>query len=459
MARLLVLNCGSSSVKLAVFAGRAANAEGPLERVGAGELRIISNEPAGWLTLSGALVQGASPQKEKLPFSPRRQPASSPSPGKTALPEMNGPAKPASSSAAAAVAALLEYLDRRGDLKSCDAAAHRIVHGGAKFEQPVLFSSSVRDALVELQPLAPNHIPAELAALDEISARREGLPQVLCFDTAFHGTLPPVARRFPLPAPLAEQGIVRYGFHGLSYEWILHTLRGRGPLPGRIVAAHLGNGASLAAIRGGISVDTTMGLTPLGGIPMGTRSGDLDPGVVIHLQRRCGYDLHDIERLLDRESGLIGISGRTSDMQQLLAASQTDAASALAVEMFCYGVRKAIGAYAAALGGLDLLAFTGGIGEHAAEVRARSLDGLEFLGIALDAAANRRGIATSPAGGGVASGNAAGTVISSPSSRVRVEIVAADEETMIARHAEKLLGARLRPAQPTTPEVSHVIHP
>lgn len=299
-----------------------------------------------------------------------------------------------------------------------DAVGHRIVHGG-DHTHPEWITPVLRERLYELTPLAPLHMPPALSGIDAVTEVLPAIPQAACFDTAFHATLAEEARRFPFPERLYHQGVRRYGFHGLSYEYIVHTLGERAQ--GRLIVAHLGNGSSLAAIRDGHSVDTSMGLTPTGGVMMANRSGDLDPGVLLYLQREQGMDINALEHLLDHESGLFGVSGISSDMAELLS---SDAESARrAIRMFAYQVRKMIGAYAAVLGGLDRLVFTGGIGEHAAPVRWTICRGLEYLGITLDVAANE---ANQP-------------VISAPDTHCPVEVVATDEDAMIARHVSQLL--------------------
>jgi acetate kinase len=271
-------------------------------------------------------------------------------------------------------------------------------------------------------PFAPLHLPSEIAALDAIAARAPSLPQVVCFDTTFHRTMPPVARRFPLPREVLEGGIQRYGFHGLSYEYVVDHV-GAVPL-GRAVVAHLGHGASLAAIRDGASVDTTMGFTPAGGVMMGTRTGDLDPGLLVHLLTDRGFDARSLDRLVTTRSGLAGVSGVSSDMRTLLDRRAHDPDAALAVEMFCYQVRKAIGALAASLGGIDTLVFTGGIGEHASIVRDEVCSQLGHLGVTLDAQRNALG----------------GDIVSTPDGRTTVRVVRTNEQLMIARHVLRVLG-------------------
>jgi acetate kinase len=303
-----------------------------------------------------------------------------------------------------------------------DAAGHRVVHGGADHTAPERVTSQLLAALRTLVPLAPLHLPAALHGIDAVTVHFPGLPQIACFDTAFHRRMPAVAQRLPLPRAFRAKGIQRYGFHGLSYEYVVATL-GRATL-GRAVIAHLGNGASLAAVRDGLPVDTTMGFTPTGGLMMGTRSGDLDPGVLVHLLAHEGFDARAIERLVDHESGLLGVSGTTSDMKALLEARATEPRAAEAVELFCYVLRKHIGAFAAVLGGLDTVVFTGGIGERAAPVREETCDGLEHLGIQIDRERNARH----------------DPIISARGSACTVRVVRTDEDFIIARHTRALFA-------------------
>lgn len=298
-----------------------------------------------------------------------------------------------------------------------DAVSHRLVHGGAQFSTPVRVNDVIFEQLSNLVDLAPLHLPPALSLLRTARERLPNVPHIACFDTAFHHTLPEVARRLPLSQELYQQGIKRYGFHGLSCEHALSVLGT--PTPARVVVAHLGSGASLTAIRDGRSVDTSMGLTPSGGIPMGTRPGDLDPGALLHLLRANQYSLDELEQLINHESGLKGLAG-SSNMQQLLArAGQGDAEAEAAIETFAYGIKKQLGAYVAVLGGLDCLVFTGGIGEHAPPVRERALAGLEALGIELDTTLNEQ---NAPA-------------ISRPHSLVQVRIIRANENLVLARAA------------------------
>lgn len=294
---------------------------------------------------------------------------------------------------------------------------HRIVHGGSGFSAPVAVDDSVFSRLQSLVELAPLHLPP---ALQLLSKARERLPKavhVACFDTAFHRTLPEVARRFALSTELYEAGVRRYGFHGLSYEYVLSTF-GSQP-PARLIIAHLGSGASMCAIRDGRSIDTSMGFTPAGGIPMGTRSGDLDPGVLLHLLRNRGLSIDDVEHLVNHGAGLKGMAG-SSDMAELVArANGRDASALAAIELFAYSIKKQLGAYAAALGGLDCLVFTGGIGEHVPLVRELACANLEALGIELDAELNARNQ----------------TVISRRTSPCQVRVIPTNEDLVIARAA------------------------
>lgn len=327
------------------------------------------------------------------------------------------------------VADVLAAVDRLG--VRLDAVGHRVVHGGPDLTEHVRIDEGVLGALRAAIDFAPLHLPDELEAIDAVTAHGRDLVQVACFDTAFHRTLPEVAHRFALPGPIASSGVRRFGFHGLSYEHVVDHV-GADRL-GRAVIAHLGSGASLAAVDHGVSVDTTMGLTPTGGVVMGTRTGDLDPGVLLHLLRTGAVDERGLARLVDHESGLLGLSGSTSEVRDLLAArSAGDAAAGLALEVFAYSVRKAVGALAAALGGIDTLVFTGGVGEHAAAVRAEVVGPLAHLGLVLDPGANE------------AHGSATDGVISAPRppSTPSVLVVPTDEEAMIARHTARLLTER-----------------
>jgi acetate kinase len=306
------------------------------------------------------------------------------------------------------------------------AAGHRVVHGGSKFARPALVDTGVLAALEAFVPLAPLHQPHNLAAIRAILGRAPELPQAACFDTAFHRTQPAAAQAFALPRRYAEEGVLRYGFHGLSYEYIASVLPGTDAraAAGRTVVAHLGNGASMCALNGGRSVASTMGFTALDGLPMGTRCGALDPGVLLYLMDRHGADARALEKLLYQESGLLGVSGVSSDMRTLLASPDPRAAEA--VDLFVYRIGRELGSLAAALGGLDALVFTGGIGENAAAVRARVCRDAAWLGVELDEAANDGG----------------GPRISSPVSRVAAWVIPTNEELMIAQHTRRLLAGK-----------------
>ncbi|MGQ0621171.1 MAG: acetate/propionate family kinase [Panacagrimonas sp.] len=259
-----------------------------------------------------------------------------------------------------------------------DGIGHRIVHGGPSLRQHCLIDDAVIQQLEAATAFAPLHVPAALSLMRFAQTQFPGVPQVACFDTQFHAALPDVARVLPISRELQAQGIQRYGFHGLSCESIVRQL---GPnLPRRLVVAHLGNGASITAIRDGRSIDTTMGMTPSGGVMMGTRSGDLDPGVLIHLMREKKFDLAMLEELIDHRSGLLGVSGLASDMRRLHEAAKSNADARLAIEMFCTSVRKQIAAMITVLSGVDLLVFTGGISENDAKVRAAICEGLSWIG-------------------------------------------------------------------------------
>jgi len=381
---VLTLNGGSSSLRFALFSSSAKLARGS-----AGKVDRIG--------LDGCTLETAS--------------------GRTALDLKDH---------GAAVAAVMDHLASEGALESIVAAGHRVVHGGARFTAPQVVSDAVVAELRRLSPLDPAHLPGEIAIIEALARIRPGLPQVACFDTAFHAGLPRVAKLLAIPRRYADAGVRRYGFHGLSYEFLLGELArsaGTAAAQGRVILAHLGNGASLAAVRDGRCVETTMGFTPTSGIPMGTRSGDLDPGVLLFLMRRDGLTAEGIDALVNRESGLLGVSGVSPDMRDLLACRDANEHAADAVALFCHHAKKAIGALTAVLGGVDTLVFAGGIGESAAVVRAEICAGLEHLGIRLDAARN----------------DASAGVISADASAVAVRVIRTDEESVIARSVREVL--------------------
>jgi acetate kinase len=322
--------------------------------------------------------------------------------------------------------ALEAALARAGVERGLAGVGHRVVHGGAAYDRPARVSPHMLAELRRLSPIDPDHLPAEVALIEATAARLPATPQVACFDTAFHRAMPRVARLLPIPRRYEATGVRRYGFHGLSYQFLIEELArvaGEGAARGRVVLAHLGSGASLAAVHERQCVDTTMSFTPNSGVPMGTRSGDLDPGLVLYMQRAGALAADAMDDILSRRSGLLGVSETSPDMRDLLAREGTDARAADAVALFCYGVRKAIGALAAVLGGIDTLVFAGGIGENAPVVRARAVQGLDHLGIHLDIERN--------------GANAA--VVSTDLGRCAVRVIHTDEETVIARETLRVI--------------------
>lgn len=307
------------------------------------------------------------------------------------------------------------------------AIGHRVVHGGRQYQEPQLMTPVVMDALQQLSPYDPEHLPGEIALIKGLAERYPHLPHIACFDTAFHRGMPPVARLLAIPRRYYSAGVQRYGFHGLSYAFLMKALAeiGKpGEADGRVILAHLGNGASMAAVKDGQVVDTTMGFTPASGLPMSRRSGDLDPGLLSYLAHTEGMTVERFHRMVNSESGLLGVSEVSSDMRDLLKQEGSDPRAAEAVELFCYQVRKGIGALAASLGGLDTMVFSAGIGEHAPVIRARICAGLEFLGIMIDHARN----------------NADEGVISKDGCPVTVRVIHTDEEQEIAHSVMHLLG-------------------
>jgi len=382
---ILALNSGSSSLKFAVYEFDGVRERlllrGEAENIGA---------PSGHLWLRTA--DGSSIVDQLRPISDHQT----------------------------AVQIALDEL-KKGKYPSPAAIGHRVVNGG-RLSAPQKITPQILTDLRNLVPLAPLHLPAEIKIMEAVASQAPQIPQVACFDTAFHRRLPELAQRFPLPRKLFDEGLRRYGFHGLSYEYVLQELGSAAKGQG-LVIAHLGNGCSLAAVRDGSPVDTSMGLTPTGGVMMGTRTGDLDPGILIYLLREKGYDAARLERLVDAESGLLGVSELASDMKTLLAKRDSDARAAEAVAMFCRSIRKEIGAFAAVLGGLDILVFTGGIGERAPAVRDEICRDLGHLGVRLDPVRN----------------NAEEDIISAAQSACLVRVVATNEELMIARHTRGVI--------------------
>lgn len=319
----------------------------------------------------------------------------------------------------AAVVALFASLDKY-KIPEPAAVGHRLVHGGPDHTVPERITPRLLEELRALVSFAPLHLPAAIQGIEAVTSRFPGLPQVACFDTAFHRQMPELAQRFPLPRKLWDIGLRRYGFHGLSYEFIMDRLGTEGL--GRVIIAHLGNGASMAAVRDGHPMDTTMGFTPTGGVMMGTRSGDLDPGVLLYLLGN-GYDARQLDHLVNDEAGLLGVSGMSSDIKTLIENKESEPAASQAIELFCYSVRKHLGALTAVLGGLDTLVFTGGIGERSASVRGEICRGLEYLGVHLDTHQN----------------DVHADIISLPMGPCTVRVIPTNEDLMIIRHTRKLI--------------------
>ena len=388
-ARIIVLNAGSSSLKFSAFDIRhnrlVQQLTGNIEELyGAAHLRVADNE-------------GQQIDEHRW----------------TQPPGHDG-----------AIAFLFDWLPQHGTGAQVVGVGHRVVHGGETYSEPVRITEPVMQTLTALIPLVPLHQPHNLKAIRALSAAQPALPQVACFDTAFHSTQPPLARQTGLPRAYTDEGVRNYGFHGLSYEYIASVLPEIDPHAaiGRTIVLHLGNGASLCAMQNRRSIATTMGFSSLSGPPMGTRCGDLDPGVLLYLMEKHGMDRPALEQLLYKQSGLLGLSGISSDMRLLL---QSDAPAAReAIELFCYRIGREIGSQAAALGGIDALVFTAGIGEHAAPVRAAICRYTTWLGAELDNAANQR----------------SDHCISTADSRVKVWVIPTNEELMIARHTQRLLG-------------------
>lgn len=395
VARILTINGGSSSIKFALF-----EADGSLERILSGAVKQIG-QPDATLTVNGKRDADNFSRPVKAPDH------------------------------AAAVNDLMDWIEERIGRKALTAVGHRVVHGGPKYSEPQRITPEMIAELHDLSPFDPEHLPEEVQLTEAFHRRFPELTQVACFDTAFHHDLPRVARLLPIPRKYYGEGVRRYGFHGLSYAYLmgeLARLDGVESAKGRVALAHLGSGASLAAVLDGKPVDTTMGFTPAAGIPMSTRSGDLDPGLVWYLSRTEKVGAKQFNEMVNFRSGLLGVSERSPDMHVLLEHEKDDEKAAEAVALFCYEVKKRIGGFAAAMGGLDTLVFAGGIGENAPVIRARICEGLEFLGVALDEERNSAG----------------DNVISTEDSRVAVRVIHTDEEIMIARMVCRVFGLGLK---------------
>ncbi len=388
-SNVLTINGGSSSIRFAVYeAGETLRPrlDGKIDRIGLKGTNLVVNDPAG-----------------TPPRVPRRLPAAD---------------------HRTAVAFLLDWLEAQPVFASVKAVGHRVVHG-MKHSQPERVTPKLLAELHRITPYAPDHLPREIALIEAFRRRHPSMPQVACFDTAFHRTLPQVAKLLPIPRRYMARGVERYGFHGLSYAYLMEELGRLDPAAtkGCVILAHLGNGASLAAVRNGKSIDTSMGFTPTSGLVMSTRTGDLDPGLVYYLARAEGMTAAQFQQMVNHESGLLGVSGTSPDVRDLLARERKDVRATEAIALFCYQVKKWIGAFAAALGGLDTLVFSAGIGENAPLIRKRICDGLGLLGIELDPKRNAK--------------NA--PLISRDDGRVTVRIIPTDEELMIARSVAHVL--------------------
>ena len=387
---ILALNGGSSSIRFAVYQMGAVlerRLNGKLDRIGRSHPRLS--------------VTGINGEGQEFPCN-------------------------AATDYPSAAKALLNWLDTQTISATISAVGHRLVHG-MSHTAPEVVTPVLMDELQGYAWIDPQHLPGEIDLIDAFRSRTPALPQVVCFDTAFHSHMPRVATQLAIPRRLESKGLRRYGFHGLSYTYLLEEIARLGSVTaaqGRIILTHLGNGASMAAVHRGQSIDTSMGLTPASGLPMGTRSGDVDPGLAFFLERTGQMTSQAVNNMLNYESGLFGLSETSSDMSDLLERESSDFRAAEAVALFCYQAKKWLGAYAAALGGLDTLVFAGGIGENAPVVRARICAGLAFLGIELDASRNAV--------------NAA--IISSETSPVLVRVIRSDEELMIARSVCRVLG-------------------
>ncbi len=391
-SHVLTINCGSSSIKFALYRrGRPPKRGlyGKIDRIGLPETSLAFQDPAGNQRESQTIAMADHATASRF---------------------------------------LYDWLAQRTGFESISAIGHRIVNGGARYYEPQVITEALLDELRRISTYAPEHLPAEIAMIDLFGARAPGLPQLACFDTAFHRSMPRVARILPIPRRYQAQGVERYGFHGLSYAYLMRELArvaGAEAALGKVVLAHLGNGASLAAVRDGKSIDTSMGFTPAAGVPMSTRSGDLDPGLVSYFAQTENMSAQQFHKMINHESGLLGVSETSSDLRDLLEKEDTDIRAAEAVAIFCYQVKKCIGAFAAALGGLDTLVFTGGIGENAAEIRSRICEGLDFLGIQFDEMLNTAG----------------GPVVSADVSRATVRIIHTDEDAVIASAVFGILDA------------------
>ena len=391
MKYILTINGGSSSIKFAAF--ESGDPPRPLLK---GQIERIGQPDA---SMSVSFSSGEPPQNSPIPASDHEQ----------------------------AAGRLIDWIESRLGHASIGAVGHRIVHGGVHLVDHQLVTPELIAELRRTEPLDLAHLPREIALIEVVRKRFPDLPQIACFDTAFHRDMPRLAKLLPIPRKYDRAGVRRFGFHGLSYAFLMEELRrvaGDEAANGNIILAHLGSGASMAAVKGGMPIDTTMAFTPLAGLVMGTRPGDLDPGLLVYLMRVEKMTPEQMDDFLSHECGLKGISETSSDMRDLTARRSIDLRAAEAVDLFCYRAKQWIGALAATMGGLDTLVFSGGIGEHAADVRAGICEGMEFLGLKVDAGRN--------------ASNA--SIISVDNARVAIRVIATDEEIMIARSVMKIVG-------------------
>ena len=390
-AHILIINSGSSSIKFALF-----EIADPLKRVLKGTFERVGL-PDGELSVTDGLTGRRENRSLAIP------------------------------NHAACVTPLIELLEKRAPRDSVRAIGHRVVHGGPHYTETQLVTAEMIAELRRLSPYVPDHLPSGIMLIEAIGREYSRIPQVACFDTAFHRTMPRVAKLLPLPRRFDAMGIHRYGFHGLSFAFLMEELeRAAGPAAarGRVILAHLGNGASMAAVRGGQSLDTTMGFTPTAGLVMSTRTGDLDPGLITFLSRVEGLSSEQFHEMVNKQSGLLGVSETSSDMRDLLRRADEDVRAAEAVALFCYHARKWIGALAAVTCGVDTLVFAGGIGENNPQIRARICDGLDFLGIHLDPDRNQSN----------------GAVISRDGTSATVRVIRTDEELYMARSVQRFIS-------------------
>lgn len=394
---ILTVNCGSSSIKVSVYSCGKVNE----------------------LLLTGSISDIGSKQSD-LKFSRYSD--------RKRINTLNAKVKVISY--IKAIEKLFEYFENYFSDIEINGIGHRIVHGANKYHKPVVVNNNLIKSLKKLIPLAPEHLPNEIVAIEFLKNKYSELKQVACFDTSFHRTIPSVGRLYPLPLKYASKGVIRYGFHGISYEYVLHTLKsihGEEISKKKIIIAHLGNGSSMASVINGKSIDTTMGFTPAGGLMMGTRTGDMDPAVILYLIQHFKLSPHDVYDIINKQSGLIGISGFSPSMLDILKERKKNKNINIAFLLYCYNARKFLGAMVAAVKGIDILVFTGGIGENSAEVRNEICNGMEYLGINVDYMKNFKN----------------SEIISEKKNKVKIYVIKTNEEIMIAKHTSNILKKRI----------------